>query len=355
MSSSFGEQVHEALERIERFGSFVSWGRVVSVPLGFEVDSIGPIGIPLTPDQAQSIKSLCEPAPHGQGEKTVVDPDVRRCWRLDPSRFQLSTPMFLEQVNDILERVQRDLGLESQKIEARLDHLLLYEPGCFFLPHKDGEKDRRMVATLVLSPPSSFRGGELVVRHDGDERVLDFGGGCDFAHLHYAAFYADCEHEVRPVVHGHRISLIYHIVLANSKRRQSSAPSQRKHVTEVAEELRRWPGDGPRLLAFLMEHEYTQYGLGWDSLKGFDRAKAVVLREAAKAAECEVALTLLTLHQTGEAIESYASRRYWDVEERQPKMGEIYEETLLVDHWVDERNDSRVEGAIPVEKSEIFP
>ena len=34
-----------------------------------------------------------------------------------------------------------------------------------------------MVATLVVVLPSSFQGGELVVRHEGRERVFDFGTG----------------------------------------------------------------------------------------------------------------------------------------------------------------------------------
>ena len=70
--------------------------------------------------------------------------------------------------------MQEALGLEKQKLEAHLYDLLLYEPGSFFLPHSDGEKLDRMVATLVVVLPSSFEGGELVVRHDGrgtDDRL----------------------------------------------------------------------------------------------------------------------------------------------------------------------------------------
>ena len=39
---------------------------------------------------------------------------------------------------------------------------------------RDGEKHDRMVATLVIVLPSSFEGGELVVRHDGQEITVDF-------------------------------------------------------------------------------------------------------------------------------------------------------------------------------------
>ena len=46
-------------------------------------------------------------------------------------------------------KVQTAFGLEEQTLEAHLYDLLLYEPGSFFLPHRDGEKLDRMVATLV--------------------------------------------------------------------------------------------------------------------------------------------------------------------------------------------------------------
>ena len=54
--------------------------------------------------------------------------------------------------------MQEELGLERQKLEAHLYDLLLYEPGSFFLPHRDGEKLDRMVATLVVVLPSKFAG-----------------------------------------------------------------------------------------------------------------------------------------------------------------------------------------------------
>src|SRR5205085_1311347 len=95
-------------------------------------------------------------------------------------------------------KVQQDLGLENQKLQAHLYELLLYEKGSFFLPHRDGEKRDRMVATLVVVLPSSYKGGELVVRHEGEEQTIDFTSDQPLR-IHYAAFYADCEHEIRPL------------------------------------------------------------------------------------------------------------------------------------------------------------
>jgi hypothetical protein len=80
------------------------------------------------------------------------------------------------------------------------------------VPHRDGEKLDRMIATLVIMLPSSHEGGELVVRHDGQERTIDVGADDEAAfRIHFAAFYADCEHEVRPLRKGHRLCLVYNL------------------------------------------------------------------------------------------------------------------------------------------------
>src|SRR5690606_23016941 len=100
------------------------------------------------------------------------------------------------------------------------------------LPHRDGEKLDRMVATLVVSLPSAHEGGELVVRHEGAEEVIAFGGDSARFETRYAAFYADCEHEVRPLRSGHRLCLVYNLALAKPSRSRLGidAPRTAPHV-----------------------------------------------------------------------------------------------------------------------------
>lgn len=62
-----------------------------------------------------------------------------------------------------------------------------------------------MFATLTVQLPCSYAGGELLVRHGGREYVYGMKQLMDGAKtIGYVAFYADCEHEVQPVVDGHR-------------------------------------------------------------------------------------------------------------------------------------------------------
>ena len=173
----------------------------------------------MTGNQAKDLKKLCEQAPYGKGEKTLVDTSVRRVWRLTPSQFSLRNPDWKRFLQETLSKVQAELGLEKQKLESHLHELLLYETGSFFLPHRDGEKLDRMVATLVIVLPSSYEGGELIVRHEGQEQTIDFSSVENSAlQTHFAAFYADCEHEVRPLRKGYRLCLVYNLTLAKSKK-----------------------------------------------------------------------------------------------------------------------------------------
>ncbi len=65
--------------------------------------------------------------------------------------------------------------------------------------------------------PSSYMGGELIVGLEGQKQTIDFAAGSRF-NTHFAAFYADCEHEVKPLLTGHRLCLVYNLPLARKSR-----------------------------------------------------------------------------------------------------------------------------------------
>src|SRR5512135_1077169 len=297
------QKLSQALSKVDRPGSFCVSGSAPAVLPGLEVDGLGPIGLPLTAKQAKELIKHFHQAPYGKGEKTVVDTSVRRVWRMEPGRFSLTNPDWDRFIAETVKKVQEELGLEEQKLESYLYDLLLYEPGSFFLPHRDGEKLDRMVATLVVVLPSAYEGGELVVRHDGQEKVIDLGGpDAGPFQVHYAAFYADCEHEVRPLRKGYRLCLVYNLTLAKKTKKSISAPRASVHIERIVPLLREWAADdSARKLVITLDHQYTRDGLIWDALKGEDRARAQVLLEAARQAGCEVHLALLTFRESGSA------------------------------------------------------
>ena len=188
MSHTVFQKLDHALRAIDRPGSFCVDGSARAVLPGLEVAELGSIGLPLSDTQANELKKQCEQAPYGKGEKTLIDTNVRRVWRMTSDRFTLTNPDWDTFLQKVVKKVQKELGLERQKLESHLYEMLLYEPDSFFLPHRDGEKLDRMVATLVIVLPSSFQGGELVIRHEGEERIINFGGGDSPFRIHYAAF-----------------------------------------------------------------------------------------------------------------------------------------------------------------------
>jgi len=371
MSNAVFRQLDKVLQRIDRPGTFCVSGSAPVVLPGLEVDGVGPVALPLTSRQAKELKKHCEQAPYGKGEETIVDTSVRRVWRLKPEHFALTNPDWKPFLQGTVRKVQEELGLERQKLESHLYELLLYEKGSFFLPHRDGEKLNRMVATLVIVLPSSFQGGELVVRHEGQEQTIDFSGSDNNQfRIQFAAFYADCEHELRPLRAGDRLCLVYNLTLARGKK-AIAAPRTSEFVEPISQLLRDWAkGDTPRKLAVTLEHQYTQEGLTWDALKGVDRVKARVLLEAAGRADCQVHLALLTLHQAGSAEGDdygggywgrYGRRRWYDDydeeeedESGEYEMGEVYETSLTADHWRDSRGKRLPVGEVPVEEDEVL-
>jgi hypothetical protein len=362
MARDISDRLARALKAVDRPGTFCASGSGPAPLPGLDVAGLGPVGLPLTAVQAPELIKRCRQAPYGKGEKTLVDTNVRRVWQLDPDRFSLTNPDWEQYLATAVRAIQRELGLEQQKLESHLYNLLLYEPGSFFLPHRDGEKLDRMVATLVIVLPSSFQGGELVVRHEGQERVIDFGGPARNAfHTHFAAFYADCEHEVRPLREGYRLCLVYNLTLAKAKK-AIAAPRTAERIDAVADVLRAWSTNDPRKLAVPLEHQYTQDGLAWDALKGVDRAKARVLNEAAQRAGCSAYLALLTLHESGAAEEEYVPRRgrHWDYDEDEEnpenyEMGEVFESSLTAEHWSAAAGHRPPFGVMDVEPEEVVP
>ena len=357
------------------------------------LQGLGRIALPLSAEQAEALRSVAAQAPHGQGAATVVDRSVRRCWQLEPAQVQLGAswqskveravklaagglglPTQSMQVRtDFVASLTQDMAgccvcmlqrhacgplrglqsarpapavafpcpscLPSSSLQAELYKVLLYEPGDFFLPHRDTEKAPGMVATLVITLPLVYSGGRLRVRHGGVEKTFGggsgglaaaaaaaagaeagvaagAGGGCS-----YAAFYADCEHEVEPLMAGHRLALAYNLIHVSAAVELSSMsgccccfvaasilpftslyqhnclcllpaavqvgggpapppPDNSAALGALRGAVESWLGDaqGPQKLCYMLEHQYTQAGItaGLRALKGADRAAAQV-------------------------------------------------------------------------------
>jgi hypothetical protein len=384
MSDQVRKELLKTLKRIDRPGTFCASGRLPATIPGLEVTGVGPVALPLDKRQAATLRKVAHQAPYGKGTQTLVDTRVRRVWEIDAEQITLANPEWAQIVAQAVLAVTSDLGLAKQQLDAHLYKLLLYEAGSFFLSHRDGEKLDRMVATLVIALPSAHEGGELIVRHDGREVTVDFGPESRFQ-TQFAAFYADCEHEVRLVSSGFRLALVYNLVLAKSKH-AIAAPTSREHIAAVTRILGQWkPGNRAsersgelntqqpaHKLAVVLDHEYSQAGLTYDALKGIDRVKAQVLFTAASQIGWDASLALVTKWVSGSAEPSddygYGSGRsrrggrYWDDyhdedsdegDAGEHEMGEVFDESLTAEHFSDAEGNPLAFGQIPLKDDEI--
>ncbi|KAI0291800.1 hypothetical protein B0F90DRAFT_1671392 [Multifurca ochricompacta] len=126
-----------------------------------------------------------------------MDENNRKARTMDPKHF--STPLVPERTE--LVKIVRDYLLEGEDskrdIKVGLYKLDVYDKGSFFKPHFRSED----MWTLHL-------------RDDGQEWT--FNSGLELAGLHtptigYIAFFSDIEHEVAPVISGHRVTLTYNL------------------------------------------------------------------------------------------------------------------------------------------------
>lgn len=131
--------------------------------------------------------------------------------------------------------VELGLGL-SATVGAQFYKLLLYEPGGFFVPHKDTEKTAGMFGSLVVTLPSTFAGGELIVHHQGMSKQFTVDNP-SFS-MSYVAFFADCKHEIMPVRSGYRLALVYNLVSLGLGPLPS--PASNESVRSAIECIKKW-------------------------------------------------------------------------------------------------------------------
>ncbi|MGC8518634.1 MAG: 2OG-Fe(II) oxygenase [Steroidobacteraceae bacterium] len=372
MMSTTLDEIAKLLRRIDTGGTFATRATRSAKDLHLAVEGVGQVPLPVTPATARKLCGVAKPARHGYKNETRLDRGVRDTWEIPAERLALGE-RWAKTLAPQLERIRRDLGLPRQcRLRAQLHNLLIYGRGQFFAPHRDSEKADDMVGTLAVILPSRFTGGELVIEHLGKRLTV-----CGSARqLTFAAFYADCHHEVCPVRSGYRLALTYNLIAEGTA--EAAVPQSLGALSARVRSFFKTPalsdrGDRdlspPDRLVYLLDHEYTPHALAWNRLKNADAARAAALRQVARQLDCEIFLALADVHESWNCEEEYdfgRSRwnRYYDEDEEEddgPESDGSYELTDLIDsdvelrHWVAlEGGSSRVPtGRIGVANREL--
>ena len=353
------QAIEELLLEVDRPGDFCAHGRLLAPMPVLEAKGAGALSFPVPEAQLQALIAVAERAPYGKGPATVVDPNVRDCRQIDAARIRLAGAGWHDTFGRILTAAADGLGCPLDRLDAHLYKLLIYEPGGFFVSHRDTEKADGMIATLSISLPVAGTGGEIVVRHRGRERAIDMNAA-EPSELAFAAFYADCEHEVRPVTEGYRLSLVFSLCLrAGDNDTPRTAPDYDQQVDRLARRLAAWRRgpDAVEKLAWVLEHEYSEAGLSFDALKNRDAALARILAAAAGRADCALHAAILHLEEWGAASYSGGFADWgWDgSEDDDVEMEEVEDYRQWLDGWVGPDGGRPPFGEIDLSPEERLP
>ncbi len=151
---------------------------------------------------------------YGSSESGVVNETTRKSLRLTPPNETVER--IVGRLMACMEEIARHFGVEVSECED--PQFLRYQKGDFFVAHQDGntgllrlETERRLVSTVIFlsresdSPAEGvYCGGSLVftnLRAPGKFRMPAEPGTL-------IAFRSEMTHEVTPVTHGERYSIV---------------------------------------------------------------------------------------------------------------------------------------------------
>ncbi|KAI7330852.1 hypothetical protein KC340_g4065 [Hortaea werneckii] len=180
-------------------------------------------------DEVERVEDLLDPERSGY----VFEEDVFAvaAERLGAERRAAAAATSLATVPDLLFR-DTSRRMRCRGLRAELYKLNVYSgPGEVFRPHVDTPRNATQIGSLVVCLPVAFSGGELVVRHQRQEIIHDWGrinnnnaniiapaaaaAAAEPPAINWTAFHSDCAHEVLPLHTGHRLTLTYNLFLSH--------------------------------------------------------------------------------------------------------------------------------------------
>lgn len=205
-----------------------------------------------------------------------------------------------------------------------------------------------MFATIIVVLPSLYSGGQVHVSHGSSRKTFDLSSTSAFT-TSFLTWYTDVVHEVKPIMSGYRLALSYNLIHTSPGIPRPTLPNFHGAVSRIHHILHKWSKgayDASKghtdIVAYLLEHQYSQHNLKMGALKGKDAHLVANIRAAAEEEDFMIGLANLEYHVTGAADDDGPRyRRGWggysseESEGGTPGMLEEYEHKLSVKNLVD--------------------
>lgn len=334
--SDFKKEILDILCEVKGSGKFVSNHINQFVFPNLEIKEVGELSFPINEVQAKSLINSAQKAPFGIGKNTIIDTHIRSAWEIDANQLNFKGKEWEEFLDKAITKAKKDLGIESYNVSAFLYKMLIYETGDFFLSHRDTEKQKGMFGTMTITLPSKYTGGDLVVKFEGNEEVIDFSNASANNKICFSAFYADCEHEIKPLNSGYRICLVYNLVQEQSEK-IIQTPSIKTTINQLANKLNKQIiADSSKPIIVLLGHQYTPENFSLEALKLNDRYKADTLLQAAAEINCYAKMCLVTSYKIGTPeYDNYYDYNENGNDDEEAEIAEVIDESLYIEHWLE--------------------
>jgi hypothetical protein len=150
----------------------------------------------------------------GKGQTTVLDPTYRHGKEIPSQKMAITTKQTYRCFSGTSEDEISAAMFVGKTVKLKFYKLAVYEEGGHFDWHMDSTHSDHHHATFLLALNTSWEGGDLKLRRNGVETLVDMHPKPDRDEgiiLQGAAFYTDTEHKVEPVTKGIRIVLQYDV------------------------------------------------------------------------------------------------------------------------------------------------
>ena len=220
-----------------------------------------------------------------------------------------------------------------------------------------------MFATIVVTLPSRFSGGQLVLSHAGKTDVIDIAQ-TSFNTTHVMSWYTDIMHSVKPVQSGYRLALSYNLVHGrNSFKPVVNIPENQ--IEKLRTLLKNW-SEADRAgydeidskLCFSMDHQYSEMNLRSATLKGGDARLVAIVAPIAAELNFGLYVANIELRKEGCAEETSGEGRFWQGRTSDTagfEMTDVYGEDISIECVYDVDGMPMDAGYVSIDDVEMIP